>query len=64
MVHINYKVFIKMYAETAEPLGTVGMKLLFFWLRFGGDFLLIKWLLPNILKNNLSQPNFYSFRRP
>ena len=49
MVHINYKVFIKMYAGTAEPLGMDGMKLLFFaplW----GDFLLIKWLLPNILE--------------
>ena len=60
MVHINYKVFIKIYAGTAEPLGTVGMKLLFFlWLRFWGDFLLIKYI-----KNILSQPNFHSFRRP
>ena len=51
MVHINYKVFMKIYAGTAEPLGTVGMELLFFLLlRFWGDFLLIKWRLPNILK--------------
>lgn len=51
MVHINYKVFIKIYAGTAEPFGTVGMKLLFFsLLRFWGDFFLIKWRLPIILK--------------
>ena len=52
MVHLNYEVFIKIYAGTAEPLDTVGMKLLFFLLhRFWGDFLLlsIKWRLPNIL---------------
>ena len=65
MVHINYKVFIKIYAGTAEPFGTVGMKLLFFsLLRFLGDFFSNQMAITNYLKNNLSQPNFHSVRRP